>query len=273
MPFIDSADKTPIFYRDWGTGKPVVLIHGWPLHSDMWEYQSVFLASHGLRVVTYDRRGFGRSGQPWSGYDYDTMADDLKAVLDALDLQDVTLVGFSMGGGEVARYMGRHGGARVGKAVLLSSVTPYLVKTGDNPDGVDRGVFDKMAAGLQKDRPQFLAEFGKMFFGAGLLNFTVTSEIMQWAANMALVASPQATLACVRAFSETDFRADLAAFAVPTLIIHGDADTTVPPASSARLAAKLVPGAKLVEYEGAPHALFFTEKDRLNADLLRFINE
>ncbi len=271
MPFIETADKTSIFYNDWGAGKPVVLIHGWPLNADMWEYQSVFLAQNGYRVISYDRRGFGRSSQPWSGYDYDTLADDLKALLDALDIQDATLVGFSMGGGEVARYMGRHSGARVSKAVLLSAVTPYLVKAADNPDGVDRGIFDQMIGGLEKDRPNFLATFGKQFFGAGLLNFTVTTEILQWASTMALMASPKATLDCVRAFSETDFRADLAKFHVPTLIIHGDGDTTVPPSASARLTAKLVPGAAVKEYEGAPHAVFFTEMDRLNKDLLAFM--
>jgi pimeloyl-ACP methyl ester carboxylesterase len=271
MPFIDAADKTTLFYNDWGAGKPVVLIHGWPLNSDMWEYQSVFLASQGFRVIAYDRRGFGRSSQPWTGYDYDTLADDLKAVLDHLDLSAVTLVGFSMGGGEVARYMSRHGGARVAKSVLISAVTPYLLKTDGNPDGVDRSVFDQMIAGLRKDRPNFLATFGKQFFGAGLLNFTVTTEIMQWASNMALMGSPKATLDCVRSFSETDFRHDMTMFKVPTLIIHGDSDATVPIDKSGRPAASMITSAELIEYEGAPHALFFTEKDRLNQDLLAFI--
>jgi len=270
MPFIETADRTSLFYNDWGTGRPVVLIHGWPLHSDMWEYQSVFLASHGLRVIAYDRRGFGRSSQPWSGYDYDTMADDLKTILDTLDLTDVTLVGFSMGGGEVARYMRRHGGARVSKAALVSAVTPYLLRTEDNPDGVDGSVFDQMIDGLRRDRPNFLATFGKQFFGAGLLNFTVTSEILQWSLMMAMAGSPKATLDCVRAFSETDFRADMAAFRVPTLIIHGDSDATVPVGKSARVAASMISRAELKEYEGAPHGLFFTEKDRLNRDLLAF---
>jgi pimeloyl-ACP methyl ester carboxylesterase len=271
MGFITTADDTQIFYKDWGTGRPVVLIHGWPLNSDMWEYQAPFLAQHGLRVIAYDRRGFGRSSQPWQGYDYDTLADDLKALLEQLDLQDVTLVGFSMGGGEVARYIGRHGGARVARAVLISAVTPYLLRTADNAEGVEKSVFDQMRAGLAKDRPNFLATFGKQFFGAGLLNFEVTTEIQQWALWMALQASPKATADCVTAFSETDFRADLPAFRVPTLVIHGDSDSTVPIDKSARLAARLIPGATLKEYDGAPHALFFTEKDRLNQDLLAFI--
>ncbi len=271
MPTIQATDKTEIFYNDWGSGRPVVLIHGWPLNSDMWEYQSVFLASQGCRTIAYDRRGFGRSGQSWSGYDYDTFADDLKTLLDTLDLHDVTLVGFSMGGGEVARYMSRHGGARVSKAVLISAVTPYLLQTEDNPDGAPRGIFDQMVDGLAKDRPNFLATFGKQFFGAGLLNFTVTSEILQWSQMMALPASPKATIDCVRAFSETDFRHDMAAFKVPTLVIHGASDATVPIDKSGRLSAAMIPGATLKEYAGAPHGLFFTEKDRLNQDLLAFI--
>jgi pimeloyl-ACP methyl ester carboxylesterase len=272
MPLVRADDGTELFYNDWGSGRPVVLVHGWPLQSDMWEYQSVFLASHGVRVIAYDRRGFGRSGQPWGGYDYNTLADDLKNLIEALDLRDVTLVGFSMGGGEVARYLGRHGDDRVSGAVLVSSVTPYLRRADDNPDGVERGNFDQMIEGLLKDRPNFLAGFGKQFFGAGLLNFSVSAEIQQWALMMALQGSARATLACVRAFSETDFRADLLAMRVPTLVIHGDSDATVPIASSGRLTAAPVRGAELKEYEGAPHALMYTEKDRLNNDLLAFIN-
>ena len=271
MPFIETADKTTLFYNDWGSGPPVVLIHGWPLDADMWEYQSVFLASHGLRVITYDRRGFGRSSQPWSGYDYDTMADDLKAVMDKLELQDVTLVGFSMGGGEVARYMGRHDGARVARAVLVSAVTPYLLRTGDNPEGVERGAFDQMVDGLRQDRPHFLAEFGKKFLGVGLLNFSVSNEIQQWTLMMAMLASPKATIDCVRAFSETDFRRDLAATRVPALVIHGGSDVTVPLAKSGQITASILPDAELKVYDGAPHGLVFTEKDRLNQDLLDFI--
>ena len=271
MPFLETNDRASLFYNDWGNGAPVVLIHGWPLDSDMWEYQSVFLASQGLRVIAYDRRGFGRSSQPWSGYDYDTLADDLHCVLEKLDLTDVTLVGFSMGGGEVARYMTRHGGERVARTALVSAVTPCLMQTPDNPDGVEKSVFDQMIAGLEKDRPNFLATFGKQFFGAGLLNFTVTSEILQWSLMMAMLGSPKATIDCVRAFSETDFRPDMAAFRRPTLIVHGDSDATVPIDKSARVAAAMIPGSELKEYPGAPHALMFTEKDRLNQDLLAFI--
>ncbi|MBV9655090.1 MAG: alpha/beta hydrolase [Acetobacteraceae bacterium] len=270
MPFIDARDGTPIYYKDWGSGPPIVLIHGWPLNADMWEYQASYLASQGFRVVSYDRRGFGRSGQPWGGYHYDTFADDLRAVLDALDLRNATLAGFSMGGGEVARYLSRHGTDRVAKAALIAAVTPFLLKTPDHEDGVERGVFDDIVDALSEDRPHFLANFGKSFFGAGLLNFTVTTEILQWALTMALQASPKATIDCVRAFSETDFRPDMAAFRLPTLIIHGDADVTVPIDTTGRAAARMIPDAEYREYPGAPHALFFTHKNDLNADLMTF---
>ena len=271
MPYVNAADGTPLFYKDWGSGKPVVLIHGWPLNADMWEYQAPALAANGHRVIAYDRRGFGRSGQPWAGYDYDTFADDLAAIMETLDLQGAALVGFSMGGGEVARYLARHGAKRVAKAALLSAVTPMLLQDATNPDGAPHGVFDKMLEGLAADRPSFLATFGKQFMGAGLLNFTVTTEILQWCLWMAMMASPQATAECVRAFSATDFRGDMKAFALPTLIVHGTGDATVPIGISGRASARMVPGAKFLEYDGAPHGLFFTEKDRLNADLLGFL--
>ena len=271
MPYVQAHDGTNLFYNDWGSGPPVVLIHGWPLDSDMWEYNSVPLASQGLRVIAYDRRGFGRSAQPWTGYDYDTLADDLAAVMDALDLRGATLVGFSMGGGEVARYLSRHGTGRVAKVALVAAVTPYLLKTADNPEGVDQSVFDQILHGLQTDRPHFLSGFGKTFYGAGLLNFKVTNEILEWSLEMAMLGSPKATLDCARAFSSTDFRPDMAAFTVPTLVVHGSSDQTVPPGVSGRRTAKLIQGARYIEYEGAPHALMFTEKDRLNQDLLDFI--
>ena len=270
MAYVETKDGTRLFYNDWGAGKPVVLIHGWPLNADMWEYQAPFLAENGCRVIAYDRRGFGRSDQPWSGYDYDTLADDLAAVMDKLDLRDAMLVGFSMGGGEVARYLSRHGAARVSHAVLVSAVTPYLLRTDAHPEGADRGIFDQMVEGLKNDRPGFLATFGKQFFGAGLLNFSVSSEILTWASMLALQASPKATLDCVRAFSETDFRPDMAHFTVPTMIIHGDADQTVPLAISAQKAAEMMPAAQLKVYPGAPHALTYTDRDKLNADLLGF---
>jgi non-heme chloroperoxidase len=271
MPYIESSGGTQIFYQDWGSGKPVVLIHGWPVNADMWEYQAPFLASNGMRVISYDRRGFGRSSHPWTGYDYDTLADDVAALLEKLDLTGVTLVGFSMGGGEVARYLSRHGTARIAKVALVSSVLPFLLKTDDNPDGVPQSVFDSMFEGLRSDRPNFLATFGKQFYGAGLLNFQVSSELLQWTSNLAMQASPKATIDCVTAFSSTDFRADLAAFTVPTLIVHGSSDATVPLQKSAQRVSEALPSARFEVYDGAPHGLYFTEKDRLNADLLEFI--
>ncbi len=272
MPFLKANDGAELFYNDWGHGRPVVLIHGWPLDADMWEYQATYLAAHGCRVIAYDRRGFGRSTQTWEGYNYDQLADDLKSVMDTLDLRDATLVGFSMGGGEVARYLRRHGASRVAKTVLVSAVTPFMLKTPDNPEGVDRSVFDGMIQGIEKDRPNFLANFGKVFFGVGVLSSPVSSELLTWAQTMAMLASPKATVDCVTAFGETDFREDMAAFTMPTLIVHGDADKTVPIDASGRRAATLIPHARMHVYEGAPHALVFTEKDRLNEDLLGFIN-
>jgi pimeloyl-ACP methyl ester carboxylesterase len=270
MPFITTEDETRLYYNDWGHGRPVVLIHGWPLNADMWEYQATFLAEHGHRVITYDRRGFGRSDKPWNGYDYDTLAADLNTVMETLHVQDAVVVGFSMGGGELARYLTRHDRTRVGRAVLLSAVTPYLLKTPDHEDGVDAAVFEQMIAGLLSDRPHFLANFGKTFFGAGILNFSVSTEIMQWALSMALQGSLHATVQCARSFSQTDFRADMASFTMPTLVIHGDADATVPIDVSAKATVAMIPHAELREYAGAPHATFFAEKDRLNADLLNF---
>ena len=277
MPFIEipGADRQPpteIFYEDWGQGAPVVLIHGWPLDHQMWEYQSVYLASRGLRVIAYDRRGFGQSSKPWTGYDYDTLADDLKAVLDALELQDVTLVGFSMGGGEVARYMSRHGGARVSKAVFVASVTRYLLKTDDNPEGLDASTFQGMLDGLNKDRADFLNSFAKTFYGSAALGMglAVSAAQAQWTLTMAMLASPKATLDCVNAFAATDFRPDLAAVHAPALVIHGDNDQTVPIAHSGERTAQLLPHAQYLVYPGAPHGLHLLNKDRLNEDLFAF---
>jgi pimeloyl-ACP methyl ester carboxylesterase len=270
MPIVQAHDGTKLYVKDWGEGPPVVLLHGWPLNADMWEYQAVALVAAGHRVVAYDRRGFGRSEQPGSGYDYDTFADDLFSVMGALGLENATLVGFSMGGGEVVRYFGRHAGQGAAKAVLIGAVPPSLLKGDGNPGGVDKSVFDDMIANLQKDRPHFLAGFGKRFFGVGPLTFSVSSEALDWALHLALMASPLATIECVRAFSQTDFRNDLAKVNVPTLVIHGDADAIVPIDASSRLTAAHVSGAELRVYAGAPHGLFFTHKDRLTSDLLSF---
>jgi pimeloyl-ACP methyl ester carboxylesterase len=269
----DAAGKpVEINYVDYGQGNPIVLIHGWPLDLQSWEFQLAELPLHGVRVVAYDRRGFGKSSKPWDGYNYDTLADDLKAVLDELDLQNVTLVGFSMGGGEVARYMSRHQGARVSKVVFISAVTPYLLKTQDNPDGVDKSTFDEMLQGIGKDRPDFLATFCKGFFGVSLVSHPVSEATLNWNQSIALQATPRATTECVKAFSATDFRQDLQGIKVPTLFIHGDDDKTVPLDNSAKRAVELVPGAQLVVYEGEAHGLNVTAADRLNRDLLTFVN-
>lgn len=267
-----NGEPVNLFYQDWGAGAPVVLIHGWPLSHEMWEYQLTELPKHGLRCIAYDRRGFGKSSKPWDGYDYDTLADDLKAVLDELDLRDVTLVGFSMGGGEVVRYLSRHGSDRVSKIALIGSVTPYLLKTDDNPDGVDQSVFDEMLEQMQADRADFLATFGKQFYGVNLLSHPVSDSHLKRDQMLALLGSPRATIECAKSFSSTDFRQDLAAITIPTLIIHGDSDQTVPFESSGQKTHELIPQSQLLVYEGEPHGLFFTQKDELNEDLLSFIS-
>ncbi len=270
MPTTKTKDGTELYYKDWGTGRPVVFIHGWPLQSDMWEYQMNYLASRGLRCIAYDCRGFGRSSQPWTGYDYDTFADDLATMLDTLDLEGATLVGFSMGGGEVARYIAKHGTKRVAKAVLVAAVTPFLLKTPDHP-GVDRPTLDGIRAGIAADRPQFFTDFGRAFLGADDPGAKVSKGALDWTLFLAMQASLKGTLDCVKAFSETDFRADLKAFKLPTLVIHGDADHIVPFELSGPLAAKAIAGARLEVYKGAPHGLYLTHKERLNEDLLAFV--
>ncbi|QJU60750.1 alpha/beta hydrolase [Sphingomonas sp. AP4-R1] len=271
MAFIDARDGTKLHVKDAGTGRPVVLIHGWPLTGDMFEYQTLALLESGYRVITYDRRGFGQSGHPLLGYDYDTFADDLAAVLEALDVSGVTLVGFSMGGGEIARYLSRHGAARIAKVALVSSVVPYLLKSDDNPNGVDQSVLDDMKAQIRKDRFAFLGSFAKQFYGVGLVSSPVSKELMDWTFILAVMASPKATLNCIDAFGKTDFRPDLSAFTVPTLIIHGTSDKVVPIDASGRAAAEAIPGATLVEYDGEPHGLFATAPERLIQNLIQFI--
>ena len=270
MPYLKTSDNTEIHYRDWGTGIPVVLIHGWPLNGDMWEKQAEHLAANGLRAITYDRRGFGLSSQPWNGYDYDTFAADLHMLMEGLDLKGAVLVGFSMGGGEVARYLSRYGSSRVARAVLVSAVTPYLMETADNPEGVDPETFQKIEASLREDRFAFLKDFATGFYGRSLINRTVSDAVLQWSFGAASMASLHSTLASAQAWSTTDFREDLRAITVPLLVIHGTSDQTVPIEKSARRVPQLVPGAILVEYEGEPHGLFLTAANRLNADLLEF---
>lgn len=271
MHYITTSDKTRLCVKDWGTGNPVILLHGWPLSSDSWDDQAMALAEAGFRAIAYDRRGFGRSSQPWGGYDYDTLADDLAAVIDYAGSPEATLVGFSMGGGEVARYMSRHGGRHVVKAALVSSVLPYRLKTSDNPSGTEQATFDQTAQALKADRAQFFTGFFKKFFGVGMTPHPVSDELLEWARSVALQASLKATLACLKSFSTTDFRSDLPAFKVPTLIIHGTEDQTVPIDVSARPAAKGIAQSTLIEYDGAPHGVFATEKVRLTQDLLDFL--
>jgi non-heme chloroperoxidase len=266
-----SGQPVELFYQDLGKGRPVVLVHGWPLSHAMWEYQMLELPNHGMRLIAYDRRGFGQSSKPWDGYDYDTFSDDLKGLLDGLDLQDVVLVGFSMGGGEVARYMARHGGARVSKVVFIDAVAPFMLKTDDNPEGVDSSVFEQMIAGLRKDRPDFLEGFGKLFFNVGMLSHPVSQATLDWAQSLALPASPKGTIDCVRAFSQTDFRNDLKQISVPALVIHGDNDQVVPISIGGARTATMLPSAQYKVYKGAPHGLVVTHKEELNRDLITFI--
>jgi pimeloyl-ACP methyl ester carboxylesterase len=273
MPYVKTRDGTDIYVKDWGAGRPVVLLHGWPLNADSWDAQALALSEAGFRAIAYDRRGFGRSGQPWHGYDYDTFADDLADVLEATGAgDDAAIIGFSMGGGEVARYMSRHDGKGVVAAGLISSIVPYMLRTEDNPEGVPEETLQGIADGLRSDRPHFLRHtFLKQFYGVGYISSPVSDEVLDWSAALALQAGLRPTLAAAQAFGHTDFRPDLAAFRVPTLIVHGTADQTVPIDTSARLAAEGITNAQLVEYEGAPHGLNVTESDRLTNDLLTFL--
>ena len=271
MAFIKAKDGTQIHVKDVGTGRPVVLIHGWPLTGDMFEYQTLALLEAGYRVITYDRRGFGQSGHPVGDYNYDVFSDDLAVVVEELDMQGASLVGFSMGGGEIARYLSRHGAERISKVALVSSVVPYLLKDNSNPDGVDESVFEDMKSQIRKDRFAFLQSFAKTFYGVGLVSSPVSQGVLDWSFVLGVMASPKATIDCVDAFGKTDFRPDLQAFTVPTLIIHGTSDKTVPIDPSGRAAARGIASAKFIEYEGEPHGLFATVPDRLNKDLIEFL--
>ncbi len=275
MPFIKSVqnnmDPVNIYYEDYGKGKPVVFIHGWPLSGAMWEYQVTQLTQQGMRCITYDRRGFGKSDWPFDGYDYNTLAGDLKSLLDELDLSDVALVGFSMGGGEIAKYFSLYGGARVSKVVLVSTVVPYMLKTSDNPEGVPQEEFDKMAKGMMEDRPAFMETFNKDFFCVSLVNHPVSDAFLTNSLTKTMQASPVATLQCAQSFSSTDFRKDVVKINVPTLVIHGDRDKTVPVKPTGEESARLISGASFIVYEGEPHGLFYTAKERLNKDLHDFI--
>ena len=271
MSTITTRDGTSIFYKDWGTGRPIVFSHGWPLNGDAWEDQMVFLGQQGYRVIAHDRRGHGRSSQPWEGNDMDTYADDLAALFDQLDLRDAVMVGHSTGGGEVARFIGRHGTKRVSKAVLVGAVPPIMLKTPAYPGGLPMDVFDGIRAGVTADRSQFFKDLSGPFYGANRPGAKVSQGLRDSFWRMGMQGSLKSELDCIKQFSETDFTEDLKKMTVPTLFVHGDDDQIVPIANSAQLAAKIVPNATLKVYAGASHGLASTHKDQLNADLLAFI--
>jgi len=271
-PTVTMADGTVIYFKDWGAGQPVVFSHGWPLSSDAWEAQMFFLASNGYRCVAHDRRGHGRSSQPWAGNEMDTYADDLATVIEALDLRDVVLVGHSTGGGEVARYIGRHGTSRVAKAVLVGAVPPIMLKTDANPGGLPIEVFDGFRAAYLADRSQLFLDLASgPFYGFNRPGAKVSQGLIQTWVSQGMMAGHKNGYDCIKAFSETDFTEDLKRFDVPTLIVHGDDDQVVPIGASAMLSSKLVKGSTLKIYPGGSHGLGDTSKNQLNADLLAFI--
>ena len=268
---ITVSDGTRIYYKDWGSGQPVVFSHGWPLSADAWEDQMVFLGLHGYRCIAHDRRGHGRSSQPWGGNEMDTYADDLAAVVDALDLRDAIHVGQSTGGGEVARYIGRHGTTRVAKAVLIGAVAPLMLKTATNPGGTPIEAFDGIRAGVLADRSQFFKDLSAPFYGANRPGAKVSQGVRDAFWMQGMQAGFKGVIDCIKAFSETDFTEDLKRIDVPTLIMHGDDDQIVPIGASAMLSAKLVKGSTLKVYPGFSHGMCTVNKDQINADLLAFI--
>jgi non-heme chloroperoxidase len=271
MSTVTTKDGTRIFYKDWGTGTPVVFSHGWPLTADAWDAQMLFLGERGYRVIAHDRRGHGRSSQPWNGNDMDTYADDLATLIDTLGLEGATLVGHSTGGGEVARYVGHHGTGRLAKAVLLAAVPPLMLKTESNPGGLPIEVFDGIRAGVINDRSQFFIDLTMPFYGYNRPNAKVSQGVRNSFWLQGMLGGHKGLVDCIKQFSETDFTADLGRFDIPTLVAHGDDDQIVPIGASALRSAKLIRNATLKVYPGAPHGLATTHKDQFNADLLAFI--
>jgi len=268
---INTSDHTSIYYKDWGNGQPVVFSHGWPLNADAWDEQMFFLASNGYRAIAHDRRGHGRSSQPWQGNDMNTYADDLSQLIEQLNLRNAVLIGHSTGGGEVARYVGRHGTSRVAKAVLISAVPPLLLKTVANPEGVPMGVFDDLRHSISCDRSQFYREFAVPFFGANREGCTISRGTLDQFWFHSMQVGLKGALDCIKAFSETDFTQDLKQFDIPTLVVHGDDDQVVPFWATALRSRELIRQATLKVYPGAPHGLMATHQKELNADLLAFI--
>ena len=271
MPRITTKDGTQIYYKDWGTGQPIVFSHGWPLSADAFEDQMIFLAARGYRCIAHDRRGHGRSDQTWEGNNLDTYADDLAELTAALDLRDAIHVGHSTGGGEVARYIGRHGTKRVAKAVLIGAIPPLMLKTPANPGGLPIEVFDQLRANVLADRSQFFKDLSTPFYGANRAGAQVSQGLKDFFWMQGMLAGHKAAYDCIKAFSETDLTEDLKRFDIPTLILHGDDDQIVPIGASAHLSSKIVKGSKLVVYAGAPHGMCSTLKDRVNQELLSFI--
>ncbi|HVN24458.1 MAG TPA: alpha/beta hydrolase [Syntrophorhabdales bacterium] len=271
MTTITTKDSTQIYYKDWGTGQPVVFSHGWPLSADAWEDQMFFLASRGYRCIAHDRRGHGRSSQPWNGNDMDTYADDLAELVEKLDLKNAVHVGHSTGGGEVARYIGRHGSKRVAKAVLIGAVTPLMLKTAANPGGLPMETFDQIRASILADRSQFWKDLSMPFYGYNRQGAKVSEGVRESFWLQGMMAGMPASYFCIKAFSETDLTEDLKKMDMPTLFLHGDDDQIVPISDSAIIAAKLVKNGKLKVYKGAPHGMCTTHKNEVNEDLLAFI--